>query len=146
MAAYLTQAEFLDQTIPGAAFTGLTSTQVNTALEWSSRFADSYLIKRYALPLVSWGSDLKSAVGSIAQYELLSRRGFRPDSGNDIVSKDRRDAAVLWLRDVSNGIAGLAEVVDSTPGLDEEGPLGASQAKTSFSMTTGRHCDTEQDL
>lgn len=146
MAAYLTSAEFLDQTIPGDAFSGLTSTQVSTALEWCSSFADSYLTKRYSLPLVSWGSDLKSAVGNIAQYELLSRRGFRPGSGNDIVAKDRRDAAVAWLRDVSNGVAGLADAIDSTPAVDEEGPLAASQSKTSFSMTTGRRCDTERDL
>lgn len=144
--AYLTRQQFLDQSIPGEALTGLSTTQIDDALAWASDEADSYLGKRLVLPLISWGNDLRRKVGDLAQFNLLSRRGFRPGSGNDAIAEKRYDDAVRWLRDVSNGIVVPAGVVDSSPQLDEEGPLASSEPKTSFRTFTGSRGDPQGDL
>lgn len=144
--AYLTRVQFLDQSIPGDAFSGLTDQQIDDALSWASDEADSYLGKRYQLPLISWGNDLRRKTGELAQYYLLSRRGFRPNSGNDEIAIKRYDDAIKWFRDVSNGVVVLASTVDSSPLLDEEGPLASSEPKTSFRTFTGRRGDPQSDL
>src|SRR5258706_16340931 len=118
--AYLTQAECLDQAIPADAFATLSPTTIDKALLWASTIADSYLGKRYSLPLTAWGEDLKAMVGDLAQYRLLSRLGFRPNSGNDEIAVKRYDDAVKWLQSVSKGDAALAGAVDATPAVDEE--------------------------
>ena len=147
MTAYLTRTEFLDQTIPGEAFTGLTSSQIDDALTWASSIADGYLDKRYSLPLIEpYPTAIKSIVGDIAQLALMSRRCFRPNSGNEEIAQTRRDNAMKMLLDISRGDASLAGAIDSTPDLDEEGPLASSENKTSFSMTTGRRDNGQRDL
>lgn len=134
--AYLTRAEFLDQTIPGDVISGLADATIDKALLWASGVADSYLRKRYALPLVSWGEDLRSAVGELAQWKLFGRRGVRPGSGNNEIAEKRYDDAVTWFRDVAKGLVEI-ECVDSTPLVDENGSLATSDEPLSFRFTTG---------
>lgn len=141
MAAYLTRDEFFSQTIPGDAYTGLDAAQIDTALTWASSQADSYLRKRYTLPLVRWGDDLRSAVGELAQFKLLGRRGVRPGSGNNELARDRYTDALDWFDKVARGLVQI-DCTDSTPDVDEEGSLTASQPPMSWSITTGRRdCD-----
>lgn len=140
MAQYLTKQEFLDQTIPGDAFAGLTDQQINDALLWASKIADSYLRKRHTLPLVSFGEDLKSNVGDLAQWRLLSRRGIRPGSGNNELAKDRYDDALAWFVRVSKGDVEI-ECVDSTPDVDEGGSLADSDLANDWRITTGPRPD-----
>jgi phage gp36-like protein len=134
---FLTRAEFLDQTIPADVVSGLSTATIDAALVWASGVASSYLRKRYSLPLVSWGEELKSAVGELAQWKLFGRRGVRPGSGNNEIAEKRYDDAIAWLRDLAKGLVEL-ECVDSTPELDEDGPLSASgEEPMSFRMVTG---------
>jgi phage gp36-like protein len=130
---YVTPDDFEAQSLPADAFAGLDEAQVTQALEWASRFADSFLSKRYKLPLVSYGDDLKSIVADLAQYKILSIRGFRPNSGNDEISVKRYDDAVAWLRELSRGHAELVGAIDQTPDVDEEGSLSSSGPKLNWS-------------
>lgn len=132
----ITRAEFIDQTIPGDAFDGLSDATIDAALVWASGVALSYLRKRYKPPLVSWGEELKSAVGEIAQWKLLARRGIRPGSGNNEIAEKRYDDAIAWLRDVAKGLVEV-DCVDSTPSVEEDGSQAASDTPISFRMTTG---------
>ncbi len=134
---FLTRVEFLDQTIPGDAFDGLADATIDTALVWASAVAASYLRKRYKMPLISWGEELRSTVGELAQWKLLGRRGIRPGSGNNEMAEKRYDDAVAWLRDASKGLVEV-ECVDSTPDLEEDGPQSASDAPLSFRFITGK--------
>ncbi len=136
MASYLTKDEFLAQTIPGEAFEGLTDDQINKALSWASSKADSYLRKRYNLPMVSWGDDLREAVGMLAAYQLCRRVGFRPSSGYNEELKDANDEAIDWLLNVSKGLVEI-EGADSTPLVDENGSLATSDPPLSFRFQTG---------
>jgi phage gp36-like protein len=135
---YLTRQEFLDQIVPEAVVSGLSDATIDEALEGSSREADSYLAKHYALPLIEWSSDLKRAVGLLAQYHLLSRKGFRPNSGNDQIAIKRYDDTVAWLTKISRGDCELVGCVDSTPDVDEDGPLMTESANGTFSYNTRR--------
>ncbi len=141
MAQYVTKDEFLDQGIPGEAFSGLSDSTINAALMWASSVADAHLRKRHTLPLLSWGDDLRAIVTDVASWRLLKRHGFNPASGSDAAVVKAYDDAINTLRDVAKGLVEL-EVVDSTSTLDEEGPLaGSSAEKTSFQFYTGTDDD-----
>lgn len=123
MAELITDGELLAMGIATTALASISSGTRDQARTAASDLALSYVRKRYALPLVSWGDDLRRAVAHIASYDLLCSRGFNPTAGADDSIKARYDAALAWLRDVSKGLAELVDVVDSTPALDEQGPL-----------------------
>lgn len=123
MATLITDAELLAMGIASTALASITSGTRDQARAAASDLALSYVAKRYKLPLVSWGNDLRRAVAHIAAYDLLCARGFNPAAGSDDSIKQRHDTAVSWLRDVSRGIAELVDCVDSTPTLEEQGPL-----------------------
>lgn len=135
--SYLSRAEFLDQSIPQDVITGLTDQQIEDALSWASRIADMYIGKAHELPLISWDEDLKALVGDLAQYRLLSRRGFRPQSGNDQIAVKRHDDAVKVLEAIAKGTVRLANVVDSTESVDEDGPLMVEGENRPFTFNTG---------
>ncbi len=135
---FLTRTEFVDQIIPGDALDGLTNAQIDAVLVWASGLAAGYFKKRYKMPLISWGEEVKLNVGKLAQYELFNRHGFRPGSGNDQTSKDRFDEAMSWLRDISKGLAEL-DCVDSTPDVDEDGTQSEGDEPMSFRFNTGRN-------
>lgn len=138
---YVTISELARLGIPGDAYSGKPNTEINAALLAWSVFADSYIAKRYTLPLVSWGDDLRLAVAQLASLALMGNRGFRPGSGNDEIAVDSKNDARGWLLDISTGKAELAECVDSTPELDEAGAMVASDEPMQWSRTTGRGDD-----
>ena len=73
------------------------------ALVMASSEADSYLQRRYCLPLESWDYKLIEAVTDIAAYKLVYREGYSPDGNNyDRNFKLRYDRAIEWLSDVGN--------------------------------------------
>lgn len=73
------------------------------ALVMASAEADSYLQRRYCLPLKSWDYKLIEAVCDIAAYKLVYRQGYSPDGNNyDKNFKIRYDRAIQWLSDVGN--------------------------------------------
>lgn len=137
---YVTIAELSRLGIPGDAYTGLTNTQINAALLAASQVADSYLRKRYALPLVEWGDDLRLAVAQLASMQIMTTRGFRPGAGSEDVVVDMKNDAREWLRLVSKGEVEI-DCVDSTPELDEDGAQVKSDEPLNWRMTTGRGDD-----
>ena len=140
MSQYATEAEFLSQSIPSDAWTGLPAGTIDTSLAWASGRIDSYLRKRYSLPLTSAGDELKEACCAIAAWNLLRRRGFRAGSGADEAVVKAHDDAVSWLRDVSRGLAELDASTDATPPLDEAGTLTASETAPDWRWFTGPRC------
>lgn len=137
--AYIDEEYFASVSLPSDALTDLEEGDVENAIEAASRTVDSYLRKRFSLPLVSWGNDVSQAVADLAQYNLLSRRGFRPNSGNDEIVVRRRDDAVKWLENVARGLV-EPDIVDSTPELDEEGSLAHSDNAVSMQWNTRGKC------
>ena len=95
----------------------------------ASGVALSYIAKRHALPLVSWGHDLIEAVVAIAAWTLLCQRGFNPTNPADMSVRERYLQALAWLRDVAKGLAELVDVVDATPSIQEAGPLVSSEKR-----------------
>lgn len=131
---YISVGEFNDLGIPAAAYAGLAPTVISSAILSASSLADSYLRKRYTLPISTPGDDLKAKVADLVQYNLLVVRGFRPDSGNDVIASKRRDDAENWFRDVAKGLV-EPDIVDATE-IDEEGPLAYSEPAQNFSIQT----------
>lgn len=129
---YATTAQLVQFSVPSAALTGISSDDQNAALKAASRVADSYLLKRFTLPLTQWGDDLRQVVTDIAAYRLLKRRGFNPDNGDDAHLRMAYEDAVKWLESVSRGSATPLDVVDSRAdtanNTDAAGELSESTA------------------
>lgn len=88
--------------LPAKAWTGVSSPELQKALEEASNYADGFLARVYVLPLTLWGNDLKSAICHIASYHLLAGRGFAPNSGtSDEHVRLRYEDALRWLKMVS---------------------------------------------
>lgn len=139
-----TAAEFDAHALPSEAFVGIDITVKNAWLQWASSVCLGFVQKRKALPLLSWGSDLKNACCEIAAYKLMGKRGYAPGSGGNQVLRDGYDDAIAWLRDISRGIAELVDCVDSssTPTVDEAGPLTASDPIVNWNYQTRGRCSS----
>lgn len=140
--AYITRDEFFAQTVPGDAFSKLSNALIDQAILWASSHADSYLRKRYTLPLVVFSEDLKSAVAGIVQWRLMSRNGIRPGSGNEDISRLAFEDAIGWLKSIARGEVEL-DCQDSTPLVDEDGSLAESEEMQSFTFVTGPREDDD---
>jgi phage gp36-like protein len=107
MAAYADPADFAVYALPSAALAAFSSGDQLAALERASRVADSYIRSRSAVPLGTWGADLRAAVCDLAAYQLLTRLGFdSADEGSAF--RKRFDDALAWLRDVAKGVASVS--------------------------------------
>ena len=141
---YATATEFDQFQLPSTALESVPTPIKDRALQWASRKAAGYIRKRKVMPLVSWGDDVKEVVCELAGYFLLRRRGFKPQSGSNETIRDGYDDAIAWLIDVSKGLAELVDCVDSTttPGVDEAGPLVASDTLVNWNYQTRGGCRT----
>jgi phage gp36-like protein len=139
--SYSTPEKFYDQMLPSEALDGLGGTStVQGALDIAAGRLNSYLKKRYALPLTSWGEDLEYAEMCLAQYQLISRRGFSPQSQSDVNAKELAADTIEWIKLVAKSEVEPDEIVDSTPDLDEAGTLAGPEDTASFNYFTGRDC------
>lgn len=134
MAVYVTEQEFLDLGLPIEALSKLTTQQIEAALSYASRFADSYFVKRYPVPLVTYGEDVKRIIIDIAQYDLMAYRGFRPGSGADEIIVKRRDDALDWLKLVARKEVEPTSVTEATPEI--AAPLSSSDNVVSWDFQT----------
>jgi len=91
----------------------------------ASAEADGYIAKRYTLPLLAWGSDLRGHVRRMARYNCFSDRGFDPQNPADQALVRDFDRAMTWLEKVAVGDVELVDVVDSkgSPVIDKAAPL-----------------------
>jgi len=140
---YLTEADYLELELPDGTLDALAAGTIDAAIAWASSLANGYLRKRYTLPLISWGDDLRQQVAALATWQLMRKRGFQPGSGADESVVMAKEDAMRWLRDVSLGHAELDGAVDSTPTIDEGGSLASSgngAESFTFFAATGGEC------
>jgi phage gp36-like protein len=140
--AYASQTDLTDGINPGA-LSGVTSAQMDKAIDDASREIDSYLRAQYTLPLLTVGPDVRRKTVDIAIYYLMVGRGYNPEAGGDPGIKQRYDNAILWLRLVSKGEAN-PDITDSTQAAAEgrhgSRPTVISSSQRGFSArdnTTG---------
>lgn len=103
------------------AIASISDPDQQAALDAASDTADSYMRGRYRLPLVSFDdAALKRAVVSIAFYDMLSTRGFNPQTGADSNIAMRNMDAIAWLVRVQKQEAhpNVVPAADQSPGYD----------------------------
>lgn len=132
----ITDAELLAFGLPGDALS-----IVDVAVRDSSRAGASatilgYLKKRYTLPLLAWGDDLKKVVADEAVYDLMRFRGFDPGSESGSLIVKGHDDAIAWARDVAKGLIEPVDIEDSTPDVDEAAPLVMSDDAAGWTWPT----------
>jgi phage gp36-like protein len=76
--------------------------RIDDALQRATDEIDSYLGQRFSLPIRPTPRFLRSLAVDIASYHVLSRRGFDPESADQIVV-ERYANAVKWLEKASKG-------------------------------------------
>lgn len=110
MSQYATFAEFTAAGLPPAAVSGIPQAAVEACLVQASGVADSYLRKRYALPLVApYDSALVRCVIDITVYLVMRRRGIQPESATDVAIRMGYTDALAWL-----GLVAVGEVEIAT--------------------------------
>lgn len=90
--------------------------QVSACLEASSD-ADSYMRGRYALPLSTWGPDIRGHIAVLAVWKLLRARGLNPAAGGDVYWQTEYLAAIHWFE----GIQRQSVHPDVTPAVAQPG-------------------------
>lgn len=96
---------------------GVAATQ-DAHLDAATGLIDSYLRNRFAVPLTTWGVDIRAAAATIAAYTLMSIRGFSPQGMKDLLQ--RYENVIKWLRDIQDAQA-TPEGADASGG---EGDIG----------------------
>lgn len=118
--AYATAAQLKTLSVAAAALASVSAADQTAALQAASDLADSYLRSRYTMPLTAWADDLRRAVCAIATYDLMSHRGYNPETGGDPNIRARYDDAIRWLEKVASGQISPS-VTDSAPAASEAG-------------------------
>jgi phage gp36-like protein len=108
------------------AFAGISTDAQDAALLSASKTADSYLLKRFQLPLEEWGDDLRSAVSVIAAYRILATRGFS-EEGEAEQLRLRYEDELKWLSKVSSGAITPIDVSDSSGGANTTDAAGEAR-------------------
>lgn len=128
--AYITAADISRYGVNGAALDMIPSQDIDDVCLAVSEEADAAFRSRYNLPLVSWGTDVRSNLSRIAAYELLVVRGFNPELGADQNLQMRADQARAWLKSVArqeyqpNVVATVPQVpVYDEPRITTQSPL-----------------------
>lgn len=135
MSQFATLAEFAVHGIPAAATSNLAPETITAALVAASSVAESYFRKRHTLPILEWDEATTQHVCALAAYNLIGARGFAA-TGNDAQLERRRDVALRWFERVAAGMV-EPQIVDSTPSVEEAGPLGGSEGDPLFSVGRG---------
>jgi phage gp36-like protein len=134
--SYATIAEFFVYGLPVTARGQMTDAQIQGALDSASSEMDGHFRGRpYALPLLSWGVEIKRINAVMAAWELMGVRGFNPAGGADPVLAKRFDDAMSLLKSIQRK-AYHPEVVES-PNV----PAGKRQPRmvsSSVVTATGR--------
>lgn len=104
MTRYAEASDLAALGVRAQATSGISSGDINAALDAASLLFDSYARARYVVPFTTWGADVTGAVAKVAAYEILSTRGLQPGaSDSDQNVRDRYRDAIAWMKDVSAG-------------------------------------------
>lgn len=129
--------------VNGAALRQFNPQQKTDALLNTSRRMDGYFRKQFpGMPFIQVGADVHRCSNILTAYDLLSGRGFNPDSGGSDENLVKRvEAEMRWLERVASGlvtpdvtVAGSAEGVPSA-----RSPMVVSSSSTSrgYSVPAG---------
>lgn len=110
--AYATRADLVEIGLTARALQGISNTEQDAALDAASAKINSYLSKRFEMPLSVVDSDIKSCCVSMAAYALLTRRGFSAGVNDAEQMRLNNEDALRWLRDIANGLATPQGVTD----------------------------------
>lgn len=100
---------------------------IGEALADASGVMDSYLARRYSLPLSASAAVLVDCCADLALYRLMR---LRPASATED-AKERADAAMDWLKDVGSGRAVIQEL--EAPASMPGGSVQVSSSRRLFS-------------
>lgn len=107
--------ELITVTTPrGVERTVIDQDQVNTAIGVASDEIDSYLRRRYAVPLVSVSPKILQVCCVLARWALWSKTDTAP---SDAMRADRKDA-IAWLGSINSGSVTLDGAVALNVGND----------------------------
>jgi phage gp36-like protein len=124
---------------------GATPTQIADGIADASAEIDTYLAKKYKLPLIQSGADLRGACRRMARYYAFADRGFDPaNAGDQAIVKGYNDS-VAWLKEVAkpDGTAELVGAIDSSPSVEEDAPIHEGEAPRRWlwgSRASGEDC------
>lgn len=116
---------------PLSAFRNVPNNTLLAHLDAASKRADSALTASYITPIstidpppafgAAYPEELKSAVARVAAFEILSMRGYNPETDGGAL-RDRAKDAEAWLEKVGNGTLSPPDMVGSAhgPGLGDE--------------------------
>ena len=136
-ASYITESELYALGLPRKGLRDVSSQDILAAIEGASRWVDSYLSKIYQLPLLTWGSEIKTATAKIAAYNLMSTRGVAAGlNGVDMLRMGFEDAR-QWLELVSKGVVRPALTVTTDA---RQPPASISTATFVKNATSSDEC------
>lgn len=96
--------------------------KLNRALVHGSDLAAGYLGSQYALPLLAWGDDLAGHTAAVAAYRFMVSIGYSPE-GRDEHIRTMYEDAIRWFERIAKGELSPDGIVDSTPDINEGGPV-----------------------
>jgi phage gp36-like protein len=117
---YALPSDIVRYGLPASALEGIPAAVLADFCLAASEEASGYLASAYTLPLANWGTDLRKHVARMVAYDVMSWRGYDPDSGKDDLLSKNRDMAIEWLNRVANGKLRPIGVEDATPLIAEE--------------------------
>ncbi|MCC6213734.1 MAG: DUF1320 family protein [Polyangiaceae bacterium] len=133
--AYATTADFAELGLPGQATADWPGTSVEAALDAASARVDSYLRKRYGVPIPAPGADLVETTCALAAWTVLCTRGFDPMRPGDQSVRQRYEDAVAWLEAVAAGkVEPVDAADDATPATDEGAPTVESDEERGWGV------------
>jgi phage gp36-like protein len=115
MAAAYCLVTDLGLAIRAEALDGLDTFTMQDCIDGAADTIDSYLRSRYALPLRSWGKDIRRCCAILAVYDAMTARGFNPANSGDDQLELRYEKQIQWLRDISNEKASPNVIDASSP-------------------------------
>lgn len=129
--AYATLVDLQNVGMPPQSFGETEGTQITTALQNASDFADAFFRARYgssAVPLVSWDTTITEAVAKIAAWRILNMRGINPNSSDFELLRTGYNDAVDYLNKIQRQQAHPSVTLAATglPGSTQPNVISSS--------------------
>lgn len=141
---YATAQQLTDLGANERLLTGIAPEARDSALASASAQIDSYLSRVFNLPLRTFGVELSRACAVMAAWDLLSVRGFNPDTPQGGLLKQRYDDVLTWLDKIAVGRVKPAWPDTKTEsGLDPTKPAFVLAPSQGGIGITGAGCDNQ---
>lgn len=119
---------FRRRAVKPEAFASIPDADVLDCLEDATDYAASFTGKHSGDTIAAWDRSFQRAIVSIAGLELMTHRGFKPNTGADPEIRKRAEDAETWLAKVASGE--VEPFVDDGEGYDQDGPIGSTSEKS----------------